>query len=109
MTEKASHSAPSPDDELDPQMQANLRAAQAYRGRPADQRLVPYRSVAHLLEMRASETPATIFLIHYDAQGEREVLTYGEFNVRVNRTANLLTDVLGVRAGDRVATIAYNH
>src|SRR5579859_6905263 len=94
---------------LDIQTQANIAAAQAYRGRPASQYLVPYRNVGHLLDMRASESPDKIFLIYYDISGNRSEYTYADFNARVNQTANLLANELGVRNGDRVATISYNH
>ncbi len=94
---------------LDAQTEANIAAAQAYRGRPATQYLVPYRNVGHLLEMRASESPDKVFLVNYDGSGNRSEYTYAAFNAKVNQTANLLANELGVRHGDRVATISYNH
>src|SRR5258706_15633502 len=96
-------------EELDRKTQENIALARAYRGRPIDQVLVPYRNVGHLLEMRAAESPDNTFLIYYDNQGNRSSFTYAEFNARVNQTANLLANVLGVKRGDRVATIAHNH
>jgi len=96
-------------DALDRQTLDNITAARSFRGRPADQYLVPYRNIAHLLEMRTQESPDKVFLIYYDNDGNRSELTYAAFNNRVNQTANLLSNVLGVQAGDRVATISYNH
>lgn len=93
---------------LDASTQHNIHQAQMLRGRPPNSRLVPYRNVRHLLENRAMESPDKIFLIHYDNDGNRNELSYAEFNARVNQTANLLLD-LGVQRGDRVGTIAYNH
>lgn len=87
---------------------AKILEGQSLRGRPPQSRLVPYRSVRHLLENRARESPDKVFLIHYDTNNNREQFTYGAFNAVVNQTANLLLD-LGVKAGDRVATIGYNH
>ncbi|TVR20653.1 MAG: long-chain fatty acid--CoA ligase [Anaerolineaceae bacterium] len=49
------------------------------------------------------------FMIHIDGDGGREELDFADFNIRVHQTANFLHDDLGVRRGDRVATIAYNH
>lgn len=86
-----------------------IARARAYHGRSASDSLVPYRNFGTLLEMRASESPEKVFLIHYDAAGDREELTYAQVNARVNQAANVLCQELGVRAGDRVATIAYNH
>jgi hypothetical protein len=40
--------------------------------------------------------------IHYDADGEREELTYAEVSARVHQTATMLYDDLGVRRGNRV-------
>jgi long-chain acyl-CoA synthetase len=92
----------------DPQTVANLLAARTLRGRPPTDYLVPYRNIGHMLATHAATTPDKTFLIHYDADGNRAEFTYAEIERRVDRTANLLVSV-GVRRGDRVATIAYNH
>lgn len=93
---------------VDQATQDKILEARTLRGRPPTQRMVPYRSVRHLLENRASESPDKVYLIHYDADGNREEITYGEFNARVNQAVHLLRD-LGVQRGDRIATIGYNH
>jgi long-chain acyl-CoA synthetase len=92
----------------DAQTLANIRAARTYHERPPEHYLVPYRHIAHLLECRTHESPDKIFLIAYDADGSRAEYTYAQFNAQVNRAANLL-QALGIRHGDRVATLAYNH
>jgi long-chain acyl-CoA synthetase len=94
---------------LDNQTIANLRAAQTLRGVPPDQIKVPFRNFRHLLSLHATVTPDKVWLIHYDAAGAREELTYAQFNAKVHQAASFLYDDLGVRRGDRVATIAYNH
>jgi long-chain acyl-CoA synthetase len=94
---------------LDPTTLENIRAARTFWGQPPDRYFVPYRNLGQLLEMRAAETPDKVFLIHYDIDGHREELTYAAFNQAVNRAANVLVHDLGVKRGDRVATIAYNH
>jgi long-chain acyl-CoA synthetase len=94
---------------LDRQTQEHIEAARTYRGRPSREYLVPYRNVGHLLEMRTQESPDKTFLIYYDGAGNRSEFSYEEFNNRVNQTANLLANELGVQSGDRVATISYNH
>ncbi len=94
---------------LDAQTQANLRAAQTLHGVPPDHTPIPWRNLRHLLSLHATVTPDKVFLIHYDANGDREELTYAQFNSRVHQAASFLYDDLGVRRGDRVATIAYNH
>ena len=94
---------------MDPQTQANIHAAQHVHGVPPEARKVPYRNLRHLLSLHATVTPEKVFLIHYDGDGQREEYTYAEFNARVHQAAGFLYDDLGVRRGDRVATIAYNH
>lgn len=88
---------------------ANIRAARTVNGVLPDHFKVPYRNLRHLLSLHATVTPEKTFLIHYDAQGQRDELSYAEFNARVHQAASFLYDDLGIRRGDRVATIAYNH
>lgn len=93
---------------VDQSTQSKIIKAQSLRNRPPSSRLVPYRSVRHLLDNRAMESPDKPYLIHYDHEGKREVFSYAAFNARVNQAANLLLE-FGVKRGDRVATIAFNH
>jgi len=95
--------------DLDLQTLANIHAAQTVNGVPPEQRRVQFRNIRHLLSLHAGATPDKVWLIHYDADGNREELTYAQFNARVHQAAGFLYDDLGVRRGDRVATIAYNH
>ncbi len=93
---------------VDPEITAKILEAQSLRGRPPTSRLVPYRSIRHLIESRAQESPNKVFLIHYDKDDHRHQMTYAQFNAAVNQTSNLLLE-LGVKRGDRVATISHNH
>lgn len=88
---------------------SNIRAARSVNGIPPDHFRVPFRNIRHLLSLHATITPDKSFLIHYDGDGRREVLSYAAFNALVHQSAGYLHDDLGVRRGDRVATIAYNH
>lgn len=94
---------------LDAATLAKIRAAHTANGIPTQQRKVPFRNIRHVLSLHAAVSPDKTFLIYYDAEGRREQLTYAEFNARVHQTANFLHEDLGIRRGDRVATIAYNH
>ncbi|MGB9148687.1 MAG: class I adenylate-forming enzyme family protein [Burkholderiales bacterium] len=88
----------------------NIRKSRTLRGVTPDRHDTPWRSFAHLLDARARLTPEQIYLIYYDDRtGERGEYSYSAFNRRVNQAANYLRDGLGVRRGDRVATLAYNH
>ncbi|MBI5928795.1 MAG: long-chain fatty acid--CoA ligase [Chloroflexi bacterium] len=61
--------------------------------------------VADWLDRRAKFTPDHIAL--FNTQNQRD-LTYFEWNIAANRTANFLRDSLGVCKGDRVAVYATN-
>lgn len=89
--------------------QANLYKARHVHGIPPEQRLVPYKNIRQLLSQHAKCSPNATYLIYIDKDGQREALTYAEFNARVHQVANMLHDDFGVRRGDRVATLGYNH
>ncbi|GAB4515879.1 MAG: acyl--CoA ligase [Anaerolineae bacterium] len=88
-------------------LEENLAKAHQLDSFPAH--LLPYRNIRHVLSLHAKTAGNRSYLIHYDEHHNREELSYAEFNARVHQTANFLFDDLGVRRGDRVATIAYNH
>lgn len=71
--------------------------------------LTPHVNIRQLLSQHAKTSSSAPYLIFLDRDGTREKLSYAEFNARVHQVANMLHDDLGVRRGDRVATIAHNH
>ena len=88
----------------------NIFRARTLHDVPPDRYLVPFRSIAGLLDRQAAATPDKIFLIYYnDDTGEQSEWRYREFNQRINQVANLLREAYGVRRGDKVATLAFNH
>jgi acyl-CoA synthetase (AMP-forming)/AMP-acid ligase II len=60
-------------------------------------------NVGKLVTKSAEAFPDSPAVVHGDKK-----LTYAEFNARVNRLANALTE-LGVRQGDHVAVLMYNY
>jgi len=88
---------------------ANIKTARTLPGYPPTRYLVPYTNVGQLLALRARETPDKIFLIHYDQAGNRELISYADFDRRVSQYARLMREEFGVRRGDRIATVGYNH
>src|SRR5687768_10502065 len=95
--------------EPDAQTLENIRKARTYKDTPPDQYLVPYKSIADLLDQRAAQTPDKVYLIHYDGDGNREEFTYLQLNSRVNQIANFMAESVDVKHGNRIATIGYNH
>ncbi len=89
---------------------ALIRAARTLRGVPPEQHGLPFTNIRQLLSLHAKVSPEKVFLIHYDGEkGRRDEWTFAAFNARVHQTAGFLYDDLGVRRGDRVATLAHNH
>ncbi len=89
--------------------QNNLAAAHVVNGIEAQQHLVPWRNFRHLLETQARVSPDKTFLIFYDQQGKRSEYSYAAFSATVERIAHYLYHALGIRKGDRVATLCSNH
>ena len=94
---------------MDSQTEANLYQAHIKDGVPQETRKVPFRNIRDVLSLHSKTSGRKIFLIYYDATGERQELSYAEFNARVHQAANFMYEDLGVRRGDRIATIAYTH
>ncbi len=88
---------------------ANLYQAHIKDGLPQEKRKTPFRNIRDLLSLHSKTSGGKTFLIYYDADDERQALSYGEFNARAHQAANFMVDDLGIRRGDRVATIADNH
>jgi len=73
-------------------------------------RLVPWRSIGDVLAAWAAKVPTRPFLVHVDDEaGTRTEWSYEKFECATNRCARLLHDEFGVRRGDRVGTLAFNH
>jgi acyl-CoA synthetase (AMP-forming)/AMP-acid ligase II len=96
-------------DGLDTATLAKIHEAHMVNGIPPEHIRVPYRNIRHLLSLQAKVSPDKVFLIYYDADGTRTEFTYYQLNGLVHQVANFLHADLGVRRGDRVATIAFNH
>ena len=96
-------------EQLDSRTADNLYQAHIKGGVPQDRRKVPFRNLRDLLSLHTKTSPNKPFLIYYDEDGTRQTYTFAEFNARVHQAANFMVEDLGVRRGDRVATIACNH
>lgn len=95
-------------DEMAATIMERIRQARTLRGRAPEDYIVPYKSTKNLLEMRTKESPDKVFLISYDRTGQRRELTYGMISTMVKQGANVLVNKLGIRPGDRIATMAHN-
>lgn len=87
----------------------NLRAAHVKDGVPPTQYKIPFRNIRDVLALHAKSSPEKTYLIYYDRDNNRSELSYSEFVARVHQVANFMYEDLGIRRGDRVATIMHNH
>lgn len=88
------------------EIRARIAAARTQAGPGFD---IPYRNVADLIDRRAAATPRKPFLIYVDDDaGVRRETPYVAFRDVTARIAGALYS-LGVRPGDRVATVGVNH
>lgn len=90
----------------------NITAART-KDTPPTRYRVPFRNIRDVMSLHARTSPRKTFLIAYDANpagdDTRLELDFREFVSRVHQVANLLYDDLGIRRGDRIATIGHNH
>lgn len=96
-------------DLLDSKTLANLHQAHLKDGIPQERRKVPFRNIRDVLSLHTKASADKTFLIYYDRAGRRSAYSFAEFNARVHQAANFMYEDLGIRRGDRVATIAGNH
>ncbi len=95
-------------DPHDSPLDERIKHARSVGNLPPDRHLTLFTTIPSLLRHRASETPDKPYLIHAGEGGERTVYSYQRIYREACRTAHFLLR-MGVRRGDRVATVAYNH
>ena len=87
----------------------NVLRAQQMDGPPF---ALPWRSFAEFVSSRIEdpELASRAFLTYYDDdKGVHRRYTYKQFGDHVARVASFLHDGLGIRRGDRIATVLFNH
>ena len=86
----------------------NILDAHMLAEQPVSEPLIPYDSIADLLDRQVEKYEDKPFLIFYPEDGRRREYSYREFHEQVCKTANFLQS-LGVSSGDRIATVSHNH
>ncbi len=87
-----------------------IRQAHCFREHDADAMLVDFSSLGALLATRGRDQHAQIFMRYFDDELNHQAqYTYREFDKLVARIATWLIKDFGIRAGQTVATLAYNH
>lgn len=95
--------------DMDALTAAKLYEARTKDGVPPELKKVPFRNIRDMLSMHSKTSGGKTCLIYYDDDDSAQKLSYAEFNARVHQAANFMVEGLGIRRGDRVAAIAYNH
>jgi acyl-CoA synthetase (AMP-forming)/AMP-acid ligase II len=88
--------------------QNNIHQAHFVNGIAPDNYLVKYRNIFELLQYRAHLQPGDVCITYYPDNGSKTSLNYQQFTEKVYKTANLLISK-GIKPGDRISTISYNH
>jgi long-chain acyl-CoA synthetase len=91
-----------------PESAAKIRKGRCIGNRAYEDRLMSVPSLGALLHTQAAKLGDKTYLIYRDQQ-LRESFSYKQFHEAVCRTANFLVNDLGLKPGERVSTVAYNH
>ena len=87
-----------------------IRQAHCFGEHDADAMLVDWPSLGALVAARGRDQADQIFMRYFDDESSQQAqYTYREFDASVARIAAWLVDEFGIRAGQAVATLAYNH
>jgi len=89
-------------------MNVNIQRAHRNGRSPLE---LPFSSFAQLFHQRVTdpELLKETYLTYYDDTGMVRRYTYEEFGMVVSRTVTYLREELGVRRGDRMAILLFNH
>ncbi len=93
----------------DPQTLTLIANAQSFLGRPLQADALPFAHVGDMVDRQAASLSALPYLIAIrEETGAREEISYATFRDRVNAVARFLCEGLGLRKGDRLATLLVN-
>ena len=87
----------------------SIREAHRFGDVDPDSLLIDFPSLGELLEERARENPDALLMRYFDDDaGETATFSYRQFAQLVERAANFLA-FHGLKSGDCLATLSYNH
>jgi long-chain acyl-CoA synthetase len=91
-----------------PETVPKILHARSLTDRPWGVWTFPYRNIGSLLAHQVATSPEQNFLTYYDETGRAAVYNYWEFEKAARQVAALMSRELGLRVGDRVATLMVN-
>jgi len=86
----------------------NIYHARCLSIRRWEDRMVQFSNIGALLTARAQATPDKNWLTYYNDDGRATAYTYAAFENAARRVAALMAGPLGLRVGDRIATLMVN-
>jgi len=92
---------------MSPYLRNKIIAAQTAYGILPDNVQFPFQSIAQAA-LHNKEFGNKVWMIYYDEKNNRSEITYHDFINSVQKCAGLLY-AAGIRKGDRIAVMAYNH
>lgn len=94
--------------ESNPTTTANILSAHTAYGSLPSHYQVPYKNIGELLRRQIEIYQDKPWLIFYSDETGRHEYSYNQFYDLVCKTAKFLSDT-GIKRGDRIATVAFNH
>lgn len=96
------------DESVDTETFKKITEARKVSGRDFTDRMVPYQNFADLFLTQVRKNPEKTYMVYRDGD-ERLELSYIELLRRARKLAVYMRSELGIKPGDRVSTVAYNH
>lgn len=96
------------DGSVTAETQNKISQARNLSNRPFTDKMIPYKNFAQLFREQAEKNPNKTYLIYRDGS-ERKELSYKDIYNEARKIAAYLYHEMGIRPGDRVSTLAYNH
>ncbi len=93
---------------LSKEIQEKINHARTITDASSNAGYVGYENIGELIFKRARDYDTKPFLIYYDLEGNRREDNYKDFFMLCGMCANMMHS-LGLRRGDRIATISHNH
>jgi long-chain acyl-CoA synthetase len=91
-----------------PETARKIDQARSFHGRPFADSMAQWQNFAHLFKSQVDMRGDQTYLIYRNGS-ERVELTYKQMFTRMCRVAHFMRTKLGLEAGDRIVTVAYNH
>jgi long-chain acyl-CoA synthetase len=95
---------------FDNQTAEKILKARALAGKPYAEKMVTEKNFYEIFKRSALKDPQKVYLTYrYNNENIREDITWQQMFETCAQLANFMVEKLGIKAGDRVVSFAYNH